>query len=53
MTDANLSQAYRATIKPFHHSQQGSKALQEVGKVVAPTEGQGHKEGASLSAKRS
>jgi hypothetical protein len=34
----------------FTHSQQGSKALQEVSKVVAPTEGQGHEEGASLGA---
>jgi hypothetical protein len=51
MTGANLSQAYGATIKLFHHSQQGSKALQEVGKVVAPTEGQGHEEGASLGAR--
>ncbi len=32
----------------FTHSQQESKALKEVGKVVAPTEGQGHEEGANL-----
>jgi hypothetical protein len=42
-----LSQAHGVT--PFHPLLKGSKALQEVGKEVAPTEGQGDEEGATLN----